>query len=273
VLAETGARAEDGHVTLLILGAAIIAVGLVVGIVVRIGRTDKWTAWIAATGAVIATGVGLVSSFVGAYGECLSDSDGGAAAWPWSPRRELCDSAHSHAALGADALLLVPAVLIAAAALLAGGRSRRAVVWVAVAAAVILAIVLPSVYVRSLPLYRVDSYPILHDPLLRRASDGAPARVCYAYGIISGPRRDPVTADSRRTCVEFLDTPQSRELTPEYDQGQTPYELEWVGKNLTARGLPVERGGTGVDGLVVTKAYELPGRAARTGSARVDGAI
>jgi hypothetical protein len=61
-------------------------------------------------------------------------------------------------------------------------------------------------------------------------------------------------------------------LTANYDEGRSMTALEQMGQNLTARGLPVHTGKTGVDGLVVTNTYELPGAAAEAGSERVDGA-
>ena len=222
-------------------------------------------------GAFIATALLGVSLFLVSIGECVSENSDLPASWPWSPRRQFC-SGGGHAALGGLALLLAPTVLIATSALLTRGHWRRTAVWCAVVTSVILALPLPRLYISSLPLYRLDSYPILHDPLLRPAAGGVRARICYAYGIVDGPRKAPVTADTPRACIEMVDTPQARVLTTAYDEGRTIYELEWVGKNLTARGLP-RRGETGVNGLVVTNAYELPGPAAAAGASRLDGAI
>ncbi len=59
-------------------------------------------------------------------------------------------------------------------------------------------------------------------------------------------------------------------LTPEYDQGQTPFDLDEMGKNLTARGLPVRPGGKGVRGLIVTRAYRLSDRRAHVAATPIE---
>ena len=50
---------------------------------------------------------------------------------------------------------------------------------------------------------------------------------------------------------------------------RTIYDLEWMGKNLTARGLPVRPGSTGITGLVVKRVYKLPGCKALEGSTAI----
>jgi hypothetical protein len=175
--------------------------------------------------------------------------------WPWSPRREFCDPG-SGAALGGFAMLAAPALVALGAALLA--RTRLRPVGFAVLAVLIPMPLLPEIYVTSLPYYRLDDYPILHSPRLLPASPSRPATACYEYGIASGPRQSvEIRPEDRLTCVEFERTAAARSLTPETDAGPTQLELEEVGKNLTAKGLPPEPGDTGADGLVVTRAFEL----------------
>jgi hypothetical protein len=175
--------------------------------------------------------------------------------WPWSPRREFCDPG-SGAALGGFATLAAPTLLALAAAVLA--RTRLRPIGLALLAALIPMPLLPDFYVTSLPYYRTDQYPILHDPVLIPTSEDRPARACYEYGIAQGPRESHVVRpDDRRTCVEFERTPAAEALTYSYDEGRTEYDLDWVGKKLTEKGLPPEPGDTGVDGLVVSRAFEL----------------
>jgi ATP-dependent DNA ligase len=44
------------------------------------------------------------------------------------------------------------------------------------------------------------------------------------------------------------------------------YALDWMGKRLTQKGLPISRGKTGIAGLVVARAYRLPDGQARVGA-------
>jgi hypothetical protein len=242
-------------------------VGIAVAIVLRRFVSGGRAAALAGLGAAAGTAVLVVSMLLVSFGECASENDDRPLSWPWSPRRQLCDGAGSHVVLGAYALLLVPPLLVVMGVILAKRRAR--VAGGAILAGLLAVPFLPWIYFDSLPVYRLDEYPILHAPLLRPGAEGRPPRVCYAYGIVFGPRKAPVTEKTERTCVELVPTRQALSLTTAYDQGRTIYDLEWMGKNLTARGLPVEPGGTGIDGLVVARVYELPGREALRDSTRI----
>jgi hypothetical protein len=209
----------------------------------------------------------LVALFLVSFGECLSENRPQPSAWPWSPRREFCNSPHSHASLGVYALLLLPSLIVISATVVSS-RVSRPIGWALLA---LLAVVpfLPKLYVDSLPLYLVDDYPILHAPLLRQGAGDTPPRVCYAYGILFGPRKTPVTPETPRTCIDLVPTPEALALTPDYDQEVTIYDLEWVGKNLTAKGLPPKPGGTGIKGLMVERSYTLSGEQARESATRI----
>lgn len=249
----------------------IAAGGFATSTLVRRFVSNRRAAVWAGLGAAGATGVLVVSMFFVSFGECVDESRERPLSWPWSPRREFCNAPTSHASVGAYALFLLPSLLIIVATVL-GNRGLSLVSWLIFA--LLLAVpFLPRIYVESLPVYRLDNYPILHAPLLRRAAHGQPPRVCYAYGIVFGPRKTPVTDDTERTCVDLVPTREAVTLTPAYDQGRTPYDLEWMGKNLTARGLPIRPGGTGVNGLVVERVYRLPGRKALDGSTPIAGAV
>jgi hypothetical protein len=224
----------------------------------------------AALAAGAATGVAFVALALTAFGECVGENPDRAPdpSWPWSPRREFCDDRSSPAALGALALLLVPTAAVMLGTFLRS-KQHQALSWTAYA--ILLATpVLPSVYIGALPVYRVDSHPVLHRPLLRPVSASKPARVCYLYGIAFGPRKVEVTSGTTRHCVELKPTPQALSLTPKYDLGQTSYDLDWMGRRLTEKGLPVRPGDTGVDGLVVDRAYKLPESQARIGAKPID---
>jgi len=250
-------------VALLALAGAGFATSMVVRRFVSSGRAAVW----AGLGAAGATGVLVVSLFFVSFGECLAENREQPLSWSWSPRRQFCNAPSSHASVGAYALFLLPSLLIIVGTILAK-RGPRLSSW-PVFALLLVVPFLPAIYVDSLPIYRLDDYPILHAPLLREAADGQPPRVCYVYGIVFGPRKTPVTEDTERTCVDLLPTRQALALTPAYDEGRTIYDLEWMGKNLTARGLPARPGGTGIDGLVVKRVYKLPGRKALEGSTAI----
>lgn len=188
--------------------------------------------------------------------------------WSWSPRRQFCNDRSSAAGLGALALLVVPTALVVAGSLLRFKR-HTALGWTAYGLMLFTPVV-PAVYVNALPYYRLDSYPVLHQPLLRPASGSKPPRVCYLYGIAFGPRKVEVTSTTSRECVEFTPTPEARSLTARYDEGRTIYDLDWVGRNLRQTGLPVRPGATGVDGLLVGRAYKLPDSQARVGATLVN---
>ena len=142
-------------------------------------------------------------------------------------------------------------------------------VWLAYGPAVV-APFLPTAYVEALPYYELDSYPVLHDPLLRPAQGETGPRVCYVYGIAFGSLRVQTTPETKRTCVDLELTDVARTLTTAYDQGLTGYSLKLLGDRLTEDGLPVDRGPTGVPGLVVTRAYPLSDREARVGATPVN---
>jgi hypothetical protein len=239
---------------------------LVTGVGLRAAGVPRRTAVWAGIAAGAVTAIALVAVWLTAYGECLAENPEPAPppSWPWSPRRQFCNDASSPAALGALGLLLVPTAMVVLGTFLRF-KEHPALGWTAYA--VVLATpVLPSVYVNALPYYRLDSYPVLHQPLLRPASGSQPPRVCYVYGIAFGPRKVEVTSATRHECVDLKPTPQALSLTPSYDEGRTSYDLDWMGKKLTQRGLPVRRGATGVDGLVIDRAYELPDSQARIGA-------
>jgi N-formylglutamate amidohydrolase len=111
---------------------------------------------------------------------------------------------------------------------------------------------------------------VLDKPLLRPASGSTPPRVCYVYGIMFGPRKLNVTADTPRTCVDLARTPAAMSLTTGYDEGRTGFDLQLAGHNLTRKGLPVKPGATGVRGLTVARAYRLPDSQARIGAQEVE---
>jgi hypothetical protein len=138
-------------------------------------RTAMWAGIAAGT----VTGIALVALELTALGECLGEnrSPASAPSWPWSPRRQFCNDGSSPAALGALALLLVPTVVVTLGTFLRF-KQRPALGWTAYAV-LLTTLVLPSLYVNALPYYRVDRYPVLHQPLLRPASASQPPRVCY----------------------------------------------------------------------------------------------
>ncbi len=126
---------------------------------------------------------------------------------------------------------------------------------------------LPSLYVSLLPYYRLDSYPILHNPYVRPASDDNPARACYAYGIVHGPAVTETTDETERTCVDLARTADADQLVSEYETlpfyPTVLYNLEWLGKQLTESGMEA---GTSYRGLVAERVYSLPGPTAREGA-------
>lgn len=126
---------------------------------------------------------------------------------------------------------------------------------------------LPSLYVAQLPYYRLDSYPVLHNPYVRPASEERPARACYAYGVVYGPNATTITDESERICADLKHTEEASELVPEYESlpsyASTRWRLEWLGKRLTESEL---RPGTEYDGLVAQNVYTLSGADAREGA-------
>lgn len=109
--------------------------------------------------------------FLTVLAECMGDDEERPFSWWWSPRREFCSGwggwgAPSPAVVGALALLAYPTAVLLVGLVL----HRRRRVWLGwTAAALLLTPLLPPLYVSVLPYYELDSYPVLHDPLLRRA--------------------------------------------------------------------------------------------------------
>jgi hypothetical protein len=181
--------------------------------------------------------------------------------WPWSPKTEYCEgdspvvSAAVYAALAAPALLALLGTILWA---------RAGQLWAATAFVLVpVPAILVGWYVNSLPYYYVQSTPVLHNPYLRVASDSRPARACYAYGIIRGPRKTVITPDTERVCVDLEQTSEARALTPKYDQGHTHHALEFLGHELTENGM---KPGAEFEGLVAVRVYRLPGAEARRDS-------
>ena len=226
----------------------------------------------AGAAAAAVTLIEVVSLFVTGLAECWGENSDSPppASWPWSPRLEFCSEGSSPAALGALTLLAFPTVVVMLGTFL--WFKYRPALGLAAYALLLSAPVLPSLYINALPYYRFDSYPVLHQPLLRPASASRPPRVCYVYGIAFGPRK-AVAGHALRECVELEPTPQARSLTPMYDEGRTIYNLDWVGKNLTEKGLPIRPGETGVAGLVVERAYKLTEHQARTDAHFLPGSL
>jgi len=241
-----------------ILFAAVPLSALITGGVLRsIGASRRAAVW-ATVVATLATVIAVLAVLLTFLFECASDGGSGPEAWPWSPREQLCDSSNSPVVLGMLALLFVPTALVILGTWLRL-RGRPALGWIAYAG-LLATPALSGFYVAALPVYEVDEYPILHTPLLRVARGSEPPRVCYAYGIV-GER-----SDDTRHCIELERTPRALRLTNAYDEGETVFDLEEAGKNLTQEGLPVEPGATGIKGLVVTRAYTLPVAEAREGA-------
>lgn len=234
------------------------------GVLLAAGIRRRTAVWAAVAAGVVTT-VGVLAMFLTFIFECASDGGSGPEAWPWSPREQLCDGDNSPVVLGMLALLLVPTALVTLGTWLRS-RGRRTLGWIAYAG-LLATPALSGIYVSALPVYEVDSYPILHEPLLRPARGSEPPRVCYVNGIVGEVRVTPATT---RHCIELAPTREARRLTTSYDEGATAFDLERVGENLTQKGLPVGPGETGIDGLVVTRAYRLPDAEARVGARALD---
>lgn len=249
----------------MILFYAVPLSALITGGVLHAAGVARRAAVWAGVAAGLVTAVVAFTVFLTFVFECASDGGSDPEAWPWSPRNQLCDgSGWEPVVLGMLALLLVPSILITLGTWLRS-RGRRALSWVAYAG-LLATPALSGMYVAALPVYEVDSYPILHSPLLRTANQSHPPRVCYAYGIVG-----EAPPDTTRHCIELARTRQSLALTTAYDQGVTLFDLEEVGKKLTQEGLPVRAGATGIDGYVATRAYTLTEAEAREGALEVGG--
>lgn len=240
-----------------VIGLLVVLVsGLVTGIGLRAAGVQRRMAVQASLAAGAAAGVVAVALLFTFLNECFVENRPPMfpSSWPWSPRRQFCDGG-SPEGLGSLALLLVPAVAVLTGTLLRW-KHKQALGW-ACYALLLAAPALPTLYLKALPYYPLDEYPILHEPLLRPASGSEPALVCYVYGVAHGPSRMEVLPNTNRTCVELKPTPHALSLTNEYDEGQTNYDLDWMGKELTQNGLPVRPGETGVPGLIVDRAHYL----------------
>lgn len=237
--------------------ASVIVPLAVVGAALRVaGVSWLWSA-VAGVATGLATYVTANALFDVWVYECIAENvtPPRPPSWPWSPRREFCD-AGSDPALGGFALLVAPMLVALAGGLLA--RTRLKPVGIAVFALLVAMPWAPELYVEALPYYRLDEYPVLHEPVLIPAGRARPAVACYEYGVAFGPRQDTVARpEDRSTCLEFERTRQAQKLTNTYDAGRTESDLERVGHELTERGLPVEPGETGVDGLVVRTVLRL----------------
>jgi hypothetical protein len=248
----------------MILFSAVPLSALIAGGVLHAAGVSRRAAVWAAVAAGVVTAVVAFTVLLTFIFECATDGGSDPESWPWSPRNQLCDgSGWQPEVVGMLALLLVPTVLITLGTWLRS-RGRRGLSWVAYAG-LLATPALSGLYVAALPVYEVDEYPILHTPLLRVARGSEPPRVCYAYGIVGEP------AGGRRHCIELEPTPRARRLTNAYDEGETVFDLEEAGKKLTQKGLPVQPGETGVDGLVVARAYTLSAAEARAGASEPGG--
>jgi hypothetical protein len=251
----------EGALWLLFVLAVVVVVALVCRLLGLGGGQAIAFAGIALVGTLLAMG-GLVWA---ALAECWFENRPRPLSWPWSPRREFCSEPGSPAALGAYPLLALPALAASLGAFLWSKRHRG----LAAGAFCLIAVspFLPSLYASALPYYRLDSYPILHNPYVRPASDQWPARVCYAYGVVHGPALTRIENTTERVCADLKSTQEARELVPEYESlpsyPSIRGRVEWLGKNLTENGMEP---GTEYDGLVAERVYRLPGLDALEGS-------
>jgi hypothetical protein len=249
----------------MVLFYAVPLSALLTGGVLHVAGVSRRAAVWAAVAAAVVTAVVACTVFLTFVFECASDGGSDPEAWPWSPRNQLCDgSGWEPVVLGMLALLLVPTVLITLGTWLRS-RGRRGLGWVAYAG-LLATPALSGIYVAALPVYEVEEYPILHTPLLRVAHGSEAPRVCYAYGIVGEAPPDPT-----RHCLDLERTRRALRLTNAYDEGETVFDLEEAGKELTQKGLPVRPGETGVDGLVVARAYTLSAADARNGASEPGG--
>jgi hypothetical protein len=242
----------------LFLVALAVGGAAVVGLCRKLGLSKGQTtvcALVAAGGTAIAGAAMLVT----VVGDCWSTPRYDAFAW--SPRIELCEEPESASFLGLAFVFLVPPAVGALTAVLwARGVERAPAVGVVLLTGTLF---LPYIYVNALPVYHHDDTPIFHNPYLRPATDPRLARACYAYGIVEGPNlRRPRPGDERR-CVDLERSPASVVLTGEYDEGNTPFSLEFLGYEMSENGM--EPGAT-AEGLVVARVYTLPGPEARRDS-------
>ena len=250
------------HLALLLAGSGFVIYPLCR--MLRLSRGQTVACVAVAVGGTLAMAIGY---FFVAFGECLAENryPEPPLSWPWSPRREFCQSG-TWASRGTLALLLIPTLVACGGAVLF--RFKWRVPAYGVLALVVATPFLPGLYVSLLPYYRLDSYAILHNPYVRPESEEAPARACYAYGIVHGPKSTAVTDGSERVCADLARTPESAELVPEYESlpnyATVRWRLEWLGKRLTEEEMAP---GTAYDGLIAERVYRLSeSRPARTRS-------
>lgn len=234
--------------------------GLLAAVLLHRAGASRWRI---AAGAALAACVSLavvVALWLVGFGQCFDESADRPSSWAFSPRREFCSDGSAQANVGV-ALTFVPGLVMALGTWL-WERGRR-VTGALLGAAALSGVLLPSAYVRALPLYRLDTYPVFHDPLLGAATSRRPATVCYVYGIQFGPRKLDVVPSTRRTCIVLRDTEKARALTSSYDEGVTGYDLEWVGRELARRGRPVRPGPTGFEDYEVARVFSVTDAEAR----------
>jgi hypothetical protein len=255
-------------VQLLVALVLLALVAVLPVLILRRAGIARREAMLAGAAAAVAVVLLTVAAGFLSLGECLNDNAPPSASWYWSPREEFCDRGYPDL-LSILIVFVIPAGLATAGALLVSHQRR----WLAVLpfAALFALPALPFLYLDSLDEYRYDSYPVLDQPLLRPARGGMPARVCYVYGIVTGPRKVIVTPQTMHHCIELARTPEATRLRLGYDGGRTVTDLTRAGQNLTQEGLPVRAGPTGVHGLIVRRASLLSDRAARQGARFPDG--
>jgi hypothetical protein len=229
------------------------------------GKSLTRTVVLVVVASIAATAAVWVSAIYVGFRECLAENVDRPSSYPWAPRREFC---HGGSDVELLAMLALPTVLIVVGAIL--WRRGRGALATAAFMLVFATPVLPHVYVASLDVYDPEEYPILFAPFLRLATESTPPRVCYVYGIKRGPKATPITDATERFCVDLRPDAEALALTPEYDEGHTPYTLEWLGKKMTERGLHAPVTDDPIEGVVIQRVYMLPGREAERDATLVD---
>src|SRR4051794_22479666 len=156
---------------LFMLGGSSLGTAILVRLL-GFGARAAFAAGVAVAWAAVAVAVGeIVVVFFGCEGETDSPPS-----WPWSPRRQFCQTGSHHQTSAVFyGLLLAPAAVVFVAKLLAKRGSPRLSTGLFVTLGLLPFV--PSIYYETLPIYRIDSYPILHEPTLRQAHDGQSPRV------------------------------------------------------------------------------------------------
>lgn len=178
---------------------SLALIGVLTAAVLRWAGVAKKSAMWAGVAAVVATAALVAAAGLVSLGECLGDNGSPPSAWHWSPRIEFCDEGFPEP-FSWLVLFLVPSGLVIVGTLL---RSRGHT-WLALVpyAALLPLPALPFLYLDSLDYYRLGSYPVLDQPLLKPARAGTPSRVCYVYGIVTGPRKVLVTPETKvNRCI------------------------------------------------------------------------